>query len=178
MLSVVPNTNLHVGNPLPLLDINDDHRAHHTMLNGAQQSSDDVLNEIAALIISAYTTPLQEHNQQSPNTAEQDNNKLNVLSEIPYSSGNDPTDHSVLDTIEDVFMANEDQWGGEPPNKLRSWPSNSSFSSGYSSDSPGCGGGNPEELSLSDVTKLASYDALGPTGKHLEPPCFLNDENT
>ncbi|XP_031569541.1 uncharacterized protein LOC116304034 isoform X2 [Actinia tenebrosa] len=183
MLSVVPNTSPNVGSTLPLLDISDDNTGATSTLDD-RQSFEDVANaEIAALIIAAFTPFDQDlsatgHNH-SPNT-NQNNNNLNLLTEIPYSSGNDVIPRKeinqsplncdpllpVLD-FDDVFKKDlqlEDEWGGDPPNKLRSWPSNSSISSGYSSDTPGGGGPNPEELSLSHVTELASYDALGPTG--------------
>lgn len=143
-----------------------------SVLNGSTQSFDNhtgVEPEIEPLQIIAALTPFHHSSH-----TDQDNNQLNLLSEIPNSSENDVT---TLD-IDDVFKANqllEDEWGGEPPNKLRSWPSYSSLSSGYSSDSPGGGGVNPEELSLSHETQLASYDALGPTGKSVHFPSELDN---
>lgn len=137
--------------PAPLID----DRA--TMLESSSQPYDNgELNELIALISEKLPITF-DYSSLSTNQTNPD--KLGVLTEIPYSSGND---------VAGQFKTNpllEDEWGGDPPNRLRSWSSSSSFSSGYSSDhSLDWDGGTPEDLSLSHKTELASYDALGPTG--------------
>jgi hypothetical protein len=103
---------------------------------------------------------------------ESDETKVNIGD--PFPPVQDECD--ILDTK----PLEAEGWGGDPPARLRSWPSNSSFSSGYSSDShvnqeelslSDVTPVNQEEVSLSDVTSLSSYDALGPTGKSMSFRC-------